>query len=93
MTDDIYQAIREAGGIIHGNGNIFFTNFDVFNKACAAFAPHTGPAVAVEPIYQITQPFSDDPPHTWRDASEQAYDMHMPKKRRIVQVYKKGIYD
>lgn len=29
------DAIREAGGIVHSDGNIFFTNADQFKKAAA----------------------------------------------------------
>ena len=44
-------------------------------------APQAG---AAEPIYQVSQPYPGDPVNTWRDASEQAYDLHRPHMRRIV---------
>jgi hypothetical protein len=40
-------------------------------------------SLSAEPIYQITA-CSGDPKHVWRDASEKAFDFHMPEKRRIV---------
>lgn len=47
------DAIREAGGIVHGDGNIFFTNAEQFTKAAlAASAPapmHAVPNLTLEP--------------------------------------------
>lgn len=40
--------------------------------------------VGMEPVYQIGQPFPFDPENTWRDASKDAYDVHMPNRRRII---------
>jgi hypothetical protein len=35
-NDELKTAIREAGGIVHSDGNIFFTNSAQFLKAAAA---------------------------------------------------------
>lgn len=40
--------------------------------------------VGMEPVYQIDQQFLFDPENTWRDASKDAYDVHMPNRRRII---------
>ena len=46
MNNDIKSKIRDAGGIVHGDGNIFFTNSEQFNAAArAALAP-----VVAEPV-------------------------------------------
>lgn len=42
----VEQKIREAGGIVHGDGNIFFTNVEVFQRAIAALAG----AAQAEPV-------------------------------------------
>ena len=38
------DAIREAGGIVHGDGNIFFTNAEQFTKAALAASAPVAPA-------------------------------------------------
>ena len=43
------EMIRAAGGVVHKDGNIFFTNVGMFNSACAALASHPATAVAVGP--------------------------------------------
>lgn len=51
------------------------------NIARAALA---APAGKGEPVYQVASAFVDDKPFTWRDATKDAYDMHMPGKRRVL---------
>jgi len=36
MTNELRDAIRQAGGIVHGDGNIFFTNAEQFRAAALA---------------------------------------------------------
>ena len=43
----VVEMIRAAGGVVHKDGNIFFTNVGMFNSACAAL--HTASAVAAAP--------------------------------------------
>ncbi|ABX36761.1 hypothetical protein Daci_4130 [Delftia acidovorans SPH-1] len=49
----------------------------------AAAAPQA-PAAPSEPVYQISQPYHTDPKNTWRDASEAAYDVSVPARRRVL---------
>ena len=45
------EMIRAAGGVVHKDGNIFFTNVGMFNSACAALASQPAPAVqALQPL-------------------------------------------
>jgi hypothetical protein len=48
--DAIHAAIREAGGVVHGDGNIFFTSADKFMRARALLPSSTasGEASAVQ---------------------------------------------
>lgn len=48
-----------------------------------AAAPQA-PAAPSEPVYQISQPYHTDPKNTWRDASEAAYDVSVPARRRVL---------
>jgi len=53
------------------------------NQSFAAAAPQA-PAAPSEPVYQISQPYHTDPKNTWRDASEAAYDVSVPARRRVL---------
>ena len=73
MTNDLkiteHEAIRRAGGIVHGDGNIFFTSVEVFNKARALLAAENQASATADrqagwqPI--ATAPQDDTPVDIW----------------------------
>jgi hypothetical protein len=44
------QTIRDAGGIVHSDGNIFFTNADQFQRAAIAAASAVKSGTAMQPL-------------------------------------------
>lgn len=54
MSESIKEIIRKAGGIVHSDGNIFFTNADLFMAAArAALTPAAPPVQAPAPAATV----------------------------------------
>jgi hypothetical protein len=74
MTNEVLkQTIRDAGGIVHSDGNIFFTNADQFQRAAIAAASAVPPP---DFIFDPTQESIADAAKRFEFAKSKAVEWH-----------------